>query len=39
VKVLGKPGSSLLVVERGTEKAKLGRKDFDLNQPQAQGAE
>ena len=30
VKVQGKPGSSLLVIENGTEKAKLGRKDFDL---------
>jgi hypothetical protein len=37
VKVQGKPGSSLLVIESGTEKAKLGRKDFDLNQPLNQG--
>ena len=37
VKVHGKPGSSLLMIESGTEKAKLGRKDFDLNQPVNQG--
>ena len=37
VKVQGKPGSSLLVIENGTAKAKLGRKDFDLNQPVAHG--
>jgi hypothetical protein len=30
VKVLGKPGSSLLIIERGSAKAKLARKDFDL---------
>jgi hypothetical protein len=35
VKVQGKPGSSLLVIENGTEKAKLTRKDFDLNQAAA----
>jgi len=32
VKVEGKAGSSLLVIESGTEKAKLTRKDFDLAQ-------
>jgi hypothetical protein len=32
VKVQGKPGSSLLVIENGTERAKLTRKDFDMNQ-------
>ncbi len=37
VKMQGKPGSSLLVIESGTEKAKLGRKDFDLDQPVNQG--
>jgi len=37
VKMQGKPGSSLLMIENGTEKAKLGRKDFDLNQPATQG--
>ena len=37
VKVQGRPGSSLLVIENGTEKAKLGPKDFDLNQPATQG--
>jgi len=37
VKVQGKPGSSLLIVERGSPKAKLARKDFDLNQPPTQG--
>jgi hypothetical protein len=30
VRVQGKPGSSLLIIENGTEKAKLQRKDFDL---------
>jgi hypothetical protein len=30
VKVQGRPGSSLLIIENGTEKAKLQRKDFDL---------
>jgi hypothetical protein len=28
----GKPGSSILVIERGSGKAHLARKDFDLNQ-------
>jgi hypothetical protein len=37
VKVQGKPGSSLLVIDSGTEKAKLGRKDFDLNENVAEG--
>ncbi len=37
VKVQGKPGSSLLMIENGTEHAKLGRKDFDLNQPATEG--
>jgi len=37
VKMQGKPGSSLLVIERGSPKAKLTRKDFDLSQPSAQG--
>jgi hypothetical protein len=32
VKVQGKPGSSLLIIENGSAKAKLGRKDFDLGQ-------
>jgi len=36
VKVQGKPGSSLLIIERGSEKAKLGRKIFDLNQSSPQ---
>ena len=31
VKVQGKPGSSLLIIERGTEKAKLDRKVFNLS--------
>ena len=30
VKLQGKPGSSLLIIENGTDKAKLQRKDFDL---------
>jgi Outer membrane lipoprotein-sorting protein len=38
-KLLGKPGSSLLVVEGGAAKANLGRKDFDIGQPSAQGEE
>jgi len=29
--VQGKPGSSLLMIENGTEHAQFGRKDFDLN--------
>ena len=36
-KVQGKPGSSLLVVEGGSGKAKLAAKDFDLSQFGAQG--
>jgi hypothetical protein len=36
-KLPGKPGSSILVIERGSAKAKLGRKDFDLSQSGAQG--
>jgi Outer membrane lipoprotein-sorting protein len=32
----GKPGSSMLVIEGGSGKAKLARKDFDLNQFSAQ---
>src|SRR5882672_288294 len=32
----GKPGSSILVIERGSGKAHLGRKDFELSQPTAQ---
>ena len=39
VKTVGKPGSSLLVIENGTEKAKLGRKDFQLDQAASDGAE
>src|SRR5580700_5178335 len=33
----GKPGSSILVIEGGSGKANLGRKDFDLGQSNAQG--
>ena len=36
-KLQGKPGSSLLVVEGGSGKAKLALKDFDLSQYGAQG--
>jgi hypothetical protein len=36
VKLPGKPGSSMLVIEAGSPKAKLTRKDFDLSQPGAQ---
>ena len=36
-KVQDKPGSSILVIERGSGKANLGRKDFDLSQSSAQG--
>ena len=36
-KVQGKPGSSILVVEGGSGKAKLGSKDFDLSQFSAAG--
>jgi hypothetical protein len=35
-KLQGKPGSSILVIERGSAKAKLGRKDFDIGQSGAQ---
>ena len=35
-KVQGKPGSSMLVIERGSGKANLGRKDFELSQFSAQ---
>jgi hypothetical protein len=35
-KVLGKPGSSILVIEYGSGKANLGRKDFDIGQSSAQ---
>jgi hypothetical protein len=37
VKVQGKPGSSLLVIERGSGKANLGLKDFDISQAGAVG--
>jgi hypothetical protein len=36
-KVQGKPGSSMLVIEGGSGKANLGRKDFDIGQFSAQG--
>jgi hypothetical protein len=36
-KLQGKPGSSILVIERGSAKAKLGRKDFNISQSSAQG--
>jgi hypothetical protein len=36
-KLQGKPGSSMLVIERGSGKANLARKDFDLGQSSAQG--
>jgi hypothetical protein len=32
----GKLGSSILVIERGSAKAELGRKDFDISQSSAQ---
>jgi hypothetical protein len=35
-KLLGKPGSSILVIEGGSGKANLGRKDFDISQSGAQ---
>jgi len=35
-KLQGKPGSSILVIESGSAKANLGRKDFDLGQSGAQ---
>ncbi|HTS09830.1 MAG TPA: outer membrane lipoprotein-sorting protein [Candidatus Eisenbacteria bacterium] len=31
-KLKGKPGSSILVIERGSGEANLGRKDFDISQ-------
>jgi hypothetical protein len=36
-KLHGKPGSSILVIEGGSGKANLGRKDFDISQSSAQG--
>jgi Outer membrane lipoprotein-sorting protein len=39
VKVSGKTGSSLLVIERGSAKARLTLKDFDFNQPPVHGEE
>ena len=36
-KVQGKPGSSMLVIEGGSGKANLGRKDFDISHRSAQG--
>ena len=36
-KVQGKPGSSILVIELGSGKANLGRKDFAIGQSSAQG--
>jgi hypothetical protein len=36
-KLQGKPGSSILVIERGSGKANLGRKDFDISQSSVQG--
>jgi hypothetical protein len=36
-KLEGKPGSSILVIERGSGKANLGRRDFDISQSNAQG--
>ena len=36
-KVQGKPGSSMLVIEGGSGKANLGRKDFAIGQSSAQG--
>ncbi len=39
VKVSGKPGSSLLIIERGSAKARLGLKDFAFNLPPMQGEE
>jgi hypothetical protein len=35
-KLQGKPGSSILVIETGSAKANLGRKDFDLSHSGAQ---
>ncbi len=36
-KLQGKPGSSILVIEGGSGKSNLGRKDFDISQFSAQG--
>jgi len=36
-KLQGKPGSSMLLIEGGSGKAHLGRKDFDIRQSGAQG--
>lgn len=36
-KLQGKPGSSILVIESGSPKANLQRKDFDISQSSAQG--
>jgi hypothetical protein len=36
-KLQGRPDSSTLVIERGSGKAKLGRKDFDTSQSSAPG--
>src|SRR5579863_6189736 len=35
-KLQGKPGSSILVIEAGSPKAKLARKDFEIGQSSAQ---
>jgi Outer membrane lipoprotein-sorting protein len=35
-KLQGKPGSSILVIEGGSGKANLGRKDFDISRSSAQ---
>ena len=35
-KLQGKPGSSILVIEFGSGKANLGRKDFEIGQPSTQ---
>jgi hypothetical protein len=37
VKLQGKPGSSILVIEAGSGKANLGRKDFAFGQSSAEG--
>src|SRR6202167_5823795 len=36
-KLQGQPGSSILVIEAGSAKADLGRKDFDISRSSAQG--
>ena len=38
-KLQGKPGSSILTIERGSPKANLGRKDFDISQSDAKEEE